>query len=80
MLNLNYLKRLTLHGSRLVWRVLMIFLPVVGYSFWQAIKGVAGASDSIPEEKIEHGLYSDGSPWLENTSHPQWEAYYGDHK
>ena len=38
MLTFDYLKRLGLHGSRLLWRVFMILVPVIGYSFWQAFK------------------------------------------
>ena len=38
MNHLDYLKRLGLQGGRLLWRVLMILGPVVGYSLWQMIK------------------------------------------
>ena len=50
MFNLNYLKRLTLHGSRLVWRVGLIIVPVIGYSLWEAIKG--SLSHSTNEKPI----------------------------
>ena len=79
MLNLNYLKRLGLHGSRLLWRVFMILVPVIGYSFWQALKEMlASSSDDQHQAGEEWGEYADGSPWYSNISHPQWSAYYGD--
>ena len=81
MNHLDYLKRLGLQGGRLVWRVLMILGPVVGYSFWQAIKSAATDSGNKPDdEEPKHGYYSDGTPWVENTSHEQWEFYYGDNR
>ena len=81
MLNLNYLKRLGLHGSRLLWRIFMILVPVIGYSFWQAFKEMlAGTGNVRNESSEEHGVFADGTPWLENSSHSQWEAYYGDSK
>lgn len=78
MLNLDYLKRLGRNGTRLGWRVLMILLPVVGYSLWQAVKQMLGTTQiAAREEKEEYGEYPDGSPYVENSSHSQWEAYYG---
>mgnify|MGYP003617137626 CR=1 FL=1 len=44
MLTFDYLKRLGLHGSRLLWRVFMILVPVIGYSFWQAFKETFSSS------------------------------------
>ena len=79
MNHVDYLKRLGLQGGRLVWRVLMILGPVVGYSLWQLIKSAAAESGNQSDEKEpKHGYYSDGTPWVENVAHPQWEAYYGD--
>ncbi|HRL52807.1 MAG TPA: hypothetical protein PK805_01060 [Acidovorax temperans] len=43
MNHVDYLKRLGLQGGRLMWRVLMILGPVVGYSLWEAFKGMAQA-------------------------------------
>lgn len=78
MVDLNYLKRLGLHGGRLGWRVLMILLPVIWYSLWQSIKQTFAATQNSHEEiPEEYGEYPDGSPYLENSSHSQWEAYYG---
>ena len=78
MLNLNYLKRLGLHGSRLLWRVFMITVPVIGYSFWQAVKEMLASSSEMKEEaREEFGVFSDGSPWVENVEHEAWESLYG---
>lgn len=79
MNHVDYLKRLGLQGGRLVWRALMILGPVVRYSLWQLIKSAAAESGNQSDEKEpKHGYYSDGTPWVENVAHPQWEAYYGD--
>ena len=48
MLTFDYLKRLGLHGSRLLWRVFMILVPVIGYSFWQAFKETFSSSTNQP--------------------------------
>ncbi len=80
MLNLNYLKRLGLHGSRLLWRVFMILVPVIGYSFWQALKEMLASSDEVREEHDEeYGVFADGSPWYENRAHEDWQNLYGHH-
>lgn len=78
MLNLNYLKRLGLRGGRLVWRVLMILVPVIGYSFWQAMKEMMLSQKELRDEHQERGEFEDGTPYLENTTHPMWEYYWGD--
>ena len=77
MFNLNYLKRLAVHGSRLIGRVFMILLPVVGNSLWAALKGVIGGASSTSQEAAEYGVYSDGTPWVENIEHEAWETVYG---
>ncbi|HRL52859.1 MAG: hypothetical protein KA222_00085 [Pseudoxanthomonas sp.] len=78
MLNLDYLKRLGRNGGKLGWRVLMLLLPVVGYSLWQAVKQMFGTTQiAAKEEQEEYGVHSDGTPWVENIEHEAWEALYG---
>lgn len=78
MFNLNYLKRLSLHGSRFVWRVLMIFLPVVGYSLIEAVKKSTAGTDAPPYDEEPPFGYLDhyGTPEYSNTTDAQWAAYY----
>lgn len=83
MLNLNYLKRLGLHGSRLLWRVFMILVPVIGYSFWQAFKAMLVEEKAAPNENQEPPFgYLDtyGTPEYSNVTDAQWSAYYGDRR
>lgn len=78
MNHLDDLKRLGLQGGRLLWRVLMILGPVVGYSVGQAMKSMlAGATDVENRSKEEYGEYPDGTPWVENVEHEAWETLYG---
>ena len=53
MLTFDYLKRLGLHGSRLLWRVFMILAPVIGYSFWRAFKEMLVAEQDVPKDDDE---------------------------
>ncbi len=77
MLNLNYLKRLGLHGGRLVWRVMAILVPVVGGALWNALRETFARQAEQREPESEYGVFADGTPWVENVEHEQWEAYYG---
>lgn len=76
---LSYFKRLGLHGSRLLWRVLMVLVTVVGYSLVKAAKSIFSREED--EEENPHapfGVYADGTPWDSNVTHTDWEACYGD--
>ena len=65
MFNLNYLKRLTLHGSRLVWRVGLILLPVIGHSLWEALKSsLSNSSNDNDHPNVVIGSYMEA-----------WEAF-----
>ena len=81
MLTFAYLKRLGLHGSRLLWRVFMIPAPVIGYSFWRAFKEMLVAEQDVPKDDDEPPfgyLDSYGTPEYSNVTDAQWGAYYGD--
>lgn len=79
-----YAKRFGLHGSRLVWRVCMIVMPVIGYAFWQMFQTIPIALwnflRSMPHEpivnKTVYGEYPDGTPWFENVEHEAWANVY----
>ena len=71
MFNLNYLKRLTLHGSRLVLRVVLIILPVIGHSLWEALKGVVTIHGGTIKDP------TDRAPQPHEIDHPDWGIYWG---
>ncbi len=78
MNHFNYLKRLGRQGGRLMWRVLMILGPVVGYSIWQSMRSMFTAADQLHNSsKEEYGEFPDGTPWVENIEHEAWESVYG---
>ena len=79
MIDMNYFKRLGLHGGRLVWRVFAIVGGVVSASLVnglrEAFTHLGEETSTVPESKF--GEYRDGSPWPENITHSDWEALYG---
>ena len=79
MINVDYLKRLGLHGGRLVWRVFLILLPVLGYSLWKMFtKIVSNLSEGEKEDvDIPFGYLDEyGTPEYTNITDAQWGAYY----
>lgn len=65
MVDLNYLKRLGLHGGRLGWRVLVLMMPVIAYSFFNLLKSVfASQADSDTENVPSIGSHLEA-----------WEAF-----
>ncbi len=76
MSNMNYLKRLSFHGGKLVWRVAAIMLPVIGYSFWKMLIS-SNIEDEIESDEPEFGYLDNfGTPEYSNVTDAQWEAYY----
>jgi hypothetical protein len=65
---LNFTLRLLKHGS-------IFLLKLLGFGI--GLAGDALARTKPAGEHVEHGVYSDGTPWQENTAHEQWEAHYG---
>ncbi len=62
MLNLNYLKRLGLHGGRLVWRALVFLVPAL--FFWIiSLMRRAIAEYSEQDKSIHPSIYSYEEAW-----------------
>ena len=79
MIDMNYFKRLGQHGGRLVWRILIIFVPFVAYSIFNMLRSIifTPMEDDYETEKPKFGyLDKYGTPEYSNTTDAQWEAYY----
>ncbi len=77
MIDMNYFKRLGLHGGRLVWRLAMIILPFLGYSIWQMAISLFSNKSADHSDEPDFGYLDDyGTPEYSNTTDAQWPAYY----
>jgi hypothetical protein len=70
---LNFIFKLLKHGGIFLLRVVGILAPALVGAF--AAGAPTGRSQTSDRE---YGCYPDGTPYYENSSHAQWEAYYGD--
>jgi hypothetical protein len=75
----NYFLRLGLNGSKLVWRVLTIVVPMVFSILWVPLN-ILLAGTSVKKRVVEHGLHEDGTPEFRNITHIDWPLYYGDER
>lgn len=67
---LSYFKRLGLHGSRLLWRVLMVLVPLIGYSVIKAVKFF------FSHDENEDVNFDRAIPDVADVGHPLWDEYW----
>ncbi|PKO29453.1 MAG: hypothetical protein CVU36_12445 [Betaproteobacteria bacterium HGW-Betaproteobacteria-9] len=70
--------KLIKHSGILVLRVMGVLLPAAFGALASSTSkdGVAGRDNSPLH--IDHGTFSDGTPYYTNSSDAQWETHYGD--
>lgn len=66
----SYFKRLGLHGSRLLWRVLMVLVTVIGAAVWGMVKHFLGSHEA--SSSFDNG--DSNSPVIGSRSEA-WDAF-----
>lgn len=82
---IHFIRRLVIHGSRLLWRVGAILLPVIGVALWEMVsRALQAHADSSEREEIV--AFSRTEAWeafdagkISAVEMSYYDEVYGDH-